>query len=66
VFVHGCGLGRFEENDVFANVAAGVEVTTEGHPVFCNSNLIHDGCLSGVLVHDSGRGVYDNNEVYNN
>ena len=59
------GRGRIEENEIYANLRAGVAILREGAP-FVTRNKIYDGYDSGVLVCEHGMGSVVNNEIFAN
>jgi parallel beta-helix repeat protein len=65
VFVYANGKGTLEDNDIFANAAAGVAIMTGGNPTL-RRNRIYDGEQSGVYVFGNGRGTLEDNEIFAN
>ena len=59
------GQGTLEDNDIFANAFAGVEIKEGGNPTL-RRNRIHDGKQSGVHVHENGQGTLEDNEIIAN
>ena len=59
------GRGRIEQNEIFANLRAGVAILREGAP-FVSRNKIFDGYDSGVLVCEHGMGSVVDNEIFAN
>lgn len=62
VIVYEQGLGILEDNDIAANVYAGVEIKTGGNPTL-HHNVIHHGQQGGVLVHEQDLGTLEGNDI---
>ena len=62
VFVSENGLGTLEDNEIFGNAYAGVEIKSGGNPTL-RRNRIHDGKTSGILVWENGLGTLEDNEI---
>jgi parallel beta-helix repeat protein len=66
VFVYEEGRGTLEDNDIFGNAHAGVNIKTGGDPLL-RRNRIHDSKHgSGVHVFEQGRGTLEDNEIFAN
>jgi parallel beta-helix repeat protein len=63
VLVYEDGQGTLEDNDVFENRLAGVEIQDDGSNPTLRRNRIRDGKEGGVYVHKSGKGVFEDNEI---
>eukprot|EP00741_Cyanophora_paradoxa_P020153 tig00000219_g19454.t1 len=73
--VHSCGgagllfhrgaRGLAEQNDVFANSRAGVEVEGGADPTV-RGNRIHDGRQGGVHIRRGARGTVEGNDIFGN
>ena len=59
------GLGTLEDNEIFANASAGVEIREGGNPTL-RRNRIHGGKQAGVLVGQNGLGTLEENEIFAN
>ncbi len=51
--------------DITSNASAIIGVHSGANPTVRN-NRIHDGATGGIFVYDKGRGLYEDNEIYNN
>jgi F-box protein 11 len=65
IFVYDGGLGRLEDNEIFATVRAGVEIRAAGNPIL-RRNAIHDCRQAGVYVYDDGLGTLEDNDIFGN
>ena len=59
------GLGTLEDNEIFANAFAGVQIREGSNPML-RRNRIHDGSQAGVFVYQSGLGMLEDNEIFAN
>jgi parallel beta-helix repeat protein len=65
ILVYDNGLGTIEDNDIFGNAYAGVEISEGGNPTV-RYNRIHDGQQTGVIVYQSGLGTIEGNDIFGN
>ena len=65
IFVYDGGLGRLEDNEIFATVRAGIEIRAGGNPIL-RRNTIHDCRQAGVYVYDDGIGTLEDNDIFGN
>ena len=65
VHVYNRGHGTLEDNDIFANAGAAIEVKGESNPTL-RRNRIHDGKASGLFFHTKGQGTCEDNEIFAN
>ena len=64
VFVLEGGLGTLEDNDIFGNGLAGIEIKG-GNPRI-RGNRIFDGQEGAILVQDDGLGTIEHNDIFGN
>ncbi len=57
--------GIIENNKIFGNALAGVEIRGKSNPRVLR-NKIYDGKGPGILVSKGGSGIIENNEIYGN
>jgi len=65
VNVHKNGKGTFEDNDIFGNAFAGVQVKQDSNPIF-RRNRIHDSRQCGVMCFENGKGTFEENDIFEN
>ena len=65
VHVYDYATGVIEDNKIFGNQEAGIDVHSSANPKVKN-NYIYDGNKFGIWVHDDGQGLFEDNEVYLN
>ncbi|MBI3658904.1 right-handed parallel beta-helix repeat-containing protein [Candidatus Acetothermia bacterium] len=65
VLVLNNGRGILEENDIFTNNYAGVEIREGADPTL-RRNRIHSGKGSGIFTHTNGLGTIEENEIFAN
>ena len=53
------------ENDIYSNALAGVWIKTDSNPTL-RRNKIYNGKEGGVCIFNSGRGVLEENDIFNN
>merc|ERR1719247_249749 len=56
-------MGTFEDNDIYDNYGAGVEIKSGGNPLI-KGNQIRGGKQDGILVCDQGGGEIVQNDVF--
>jgi F-box protein 11 len=62
VYIFGEGRGLIEQNNIYGNALAGIQIRTCSDPIV-RLNKIHDGQHGGIYVHEKGRGLIAENEV---
>uniref|UniRef100_A0A915EMP9 F-box protein 11 n=1 Tax=Ditylenchus dipsaci TaxID=166011 RepID=A0A915EMP9_9BILA len=65
VYIFGEGRGLIEQNNIYGNALAGIQIRTNSDPIV-RLNKIHDGLHGGIYVHEKGKGLIEENEVYGN
>ena len=53
------------ENDIYSNALAGVWIKTDSNPTL-KRNKIYNGKEGGVCIFNSGRGVLEENDIFDN
>ena len=54
-----------EDNDIYGNALAGVWIKTDSNPTL-RRNKIYNGKEGGVCIFNSGRGLLEDNDIFNN
>ena len=57
--------GTYEDNDIFGNPFAGIEVKGKSAPIVWR-NRIHDGKQAGIYLHEDAGGTYEDNQITGN
>ena len=65
ILIYDKALGRIENNDIFQNKLAGIEIRQGADPLVIG-NKIHHGRAGGILVQQNGKGRLEKNEIYKN
>ena len=65
LFIRGKAKGLVQDNDIYGNGFAGMEVKDGANPRIIG-NRFYDGKQSGVLVQEGGTGRYESNDIYAN
>ncbi len=64
VFVHEAAQGVVEDNDIFGNTYAGVEIESGGSPTLHRNRINRNGHAVGV--HEGGSGTVEDNDLRDN
>lgn len=59
------GQGVIEENDIFENSEAGIEISEGGSPTVCNNRINMNG-YAAIWIREKGKGHFENNELCDN
>ena len=65
ILVYENALGKIENNEIFQNKLAGIEIRQGADPLVIG-NKIHHGRAGGILVQQKGKGRLEKNEIYKN
>ncbi|MGD0953913.1 MAG: right-handed parallel beta-helix repeat-containing protein [Methanotrichaceae archaeon] len=63
ILVFDNGKGILEDNEIFENNFAGIEIRNFGNPIL-RHNIIRNGKQNGILVYDNGRGTFEDNDIF--
>lgn len=61
----GDGRGLIENNDIYGNALAGIQIRSGSNPIV-RKNRIHHGKHGGIYIHEGGFGLIEDNEIYGN
>lgn len=65
IYVFGDGRGLIENNDIYGNALAGIQIRSNSNPIV-RKNRIHHGKHGGIYIHEGGMGLIEDNEIYAN
>jgi parallel beta-helix repeat protein len=66
VWVCAGGFATLDNNDIYSNEHACVQIDDAGSEAILRSNRIYDGRTGGVLIANKGNGTLENNISFNN
>lgn len=65
ILVNDSGEGLIENNEIYGNGYAGIEIKEGGNPIV-RGNKIYYGKQNGILVDENGLGLIEDNKIYGN
>jgi parallel beta-helix repeat protein len=65
IYIEAGASGTIDNNDIFENAYAGIEIKSGANPVVTN-NLIRDGKSSGMFLNDGALGTIESNDISGN
>ena len=66
IYASGGASVRIEDNEIFGNRLAGIELEDEGTELVITGNTISAGHGSGIFVHDGASGTIEGNLIFGN
>lgn len=65
IYVYENGEGVIEDNDIFDNAHAGIEIKDGGNPTL-RKNRINNNGFNGIWIYDSAGGTFEDNDLKDN